>query len=232
MKFNEKFNIMPGTQAPSPASVQRTLIQRKIENRKMSNHRPHRHSRGYLPHYDVEESFQFVTFRLADSMPQSVLKRWREEIEAGRIADVDFRKRIEGYLDQHYGSCSLRDRRIADLVRETLLKWDGIKYELIAWVIMPNHVHLLIRVVEGYSLSHLLHAIKSYTAHEANKILNRKGAFWNVESFDRMIRDGRHYTNTIAYIENNPVKARLCGAPNEWEFSSAFQRVCGLSTRS
>ena len=89
---------------------------------------------------------------------------------------------------------------------------------------MPNHVHLLIEIAEGFSLSEVMHSIKSYTAHEANKILGQKGRFWSVESFDRYIRDARHFRNTVEYIENNPVKAGLCMRPEEWEFSSAFGR--------
>jgi putative DNA methylase len=181
-----------------------------------------KHSRGYLPHFDVYESTQFVTFRLADSMPQNLLKEWKAELENNQITDVDLRKRIEQYLDSGYGSCALRDRRIANLLRETLLKWNGERYELIAWVIMPNHVHILIRLLGKNLLSAIMHSIKSYTAHESNKILARTGRFWSVESFDRYIRNADHFRNTIRYIENDPVKAGLCKAPEGWEYSSAF----------
>ena len=180
------------------------------------------HTRGYLPHVDAEGSTQFITFRLADSMPQHLLRQWRAELSAGEITDAGVRKRIEHFLDSGYGSCALRDRRIANEVRETLIKWNGTRYRLIAWVIMPNHVHLLIEMLEGYPLSDVMHSIKSYTAHEANKISGRKGRFWSVESFDRYIRDVRHFRNTVDYIENNPVKAGLCGRAEDWEFSSAY----------
>ena len=180
-----------------------------------------KHSRGYLPHFDVYEAIQFVTFRLADSMPQDVLKKWRADLEAGSINDADFRKTIEKFLDSGYGSCSLRDVRIANVLRQTLIKWDGDRYELIAWVIMPNHVHILIRLIGDNRLSDVMHSIKSYTAHQANKLLGRTGRFWSVESFDRYIRNADHFRNTIKYIEENPVKARLCEAPEDWEFSSA-----------
>ena len=182
------------------------------------------HTRGYLPHVDAGGLTQFVTFRLADSMPQDLLDKWRSELESGEITDADMRKRIEQFLDSGYGSCCLRDHRVSVMVRDTLLKWNGIRYRLIAWVIMPNHVHLLIELSEGFSLSEIMHSIKSYTAHEANKILERKGRFWSVESFDRYIRDVRHFRNVVEYIENNPVKAGLCGRAEEWEFSSAFGR--------
>lgn len=180
------------------------------------------HSRGYLPHFDKREILQFITFRLADSLPQTVLAKWRIELEKDELTDVDFRRRIEFYLDQNYGSSVLKNKKIASIVQETLLKFDGEKYKLIAWVIMPNHVHLLIKVLGENSLSVIMHSIKSFTAHEANKILNKKGRFWSKEYFDRFIRDEKHFIQTVRYIEMNPVKAKLCQEPYDWEFSSAF----------
>ena len=182
-----------------------------------------KHSRGYLPHFDVYETTQFVTFRLADSMPQNILNEWKNELESGLITDVDLRKRIEQYLDSGYGSCSLRDPRIANLLRETILKWNADRYELAAWVIMPNHVHILIRLIGKNLLSEIMHSIKSYAAHEANKVLGCTGRFWSVESFDRYIRNADHFRNTVKYIEENPVKAGLCKEAGDWEFSSAFR---------
>ena len=181
-----------------------------------------KHTRGYLPHFNVQRSIQFVTFRLADSMPQDLVAKWKSEMAAGQITDVDFRKRIEHYLDRGYGSCYLRINQVATEVKKTLLRWHNDRYKLISWVIMPNHVHVLIELLEENELSVIMHSIKSYTAHEANKILRRKGQFWFIESFDRYIRDAKHHFNTIRYIENNPVKAGLCRTPADWEFSSAF----------
>ena len=180
------------------------------------------HTRGYLPHVNAVGLTQFITFRLADSMPQNLLNAWRSELEAGEITDADVRKKIEQFLDSGYGSCCLLDRRVSVVIRDTLLKWNETRYRLIAWVIMPNHVHLLIELSKEFSLSEVMHSIKSYTAHEANKMLCRRGRFWSVESFDRYVRDARHHRNTVEYIENNPVKAGLCVGPENWEFSSAF----------
>ncbi|HRH46578.1 MAG TPA: transposase, partial [Pyrinomonadaceae bacterium] len=165
-----------------------------------------------------------VTFRLADSLPQTVLAKWRIELEKGKLTDTDFRRRIEFYLDQNYGSSVLKNKKIASVVQETLLKFDGEKYKLIGWVIMPNHVHLLIKVLAENSLSVIMHSIKSFTAHEANKILNKKGRFWSKEYFDRFIRDEKHFFQTVRYIEMNPVKAKLCQEPSDWKFSSGFYK--------
>ena len=177
-------------------------------------------SRGYLPHFDKREVPQFITFRLADSLPQEVLERWRVELEKNEISDAVFRRRIELYLDQNYGSCHLRDERIAEIVRENLEKFDRLKYKLHAWVIMPNHVHLLLTPFQKLEI--IVHSCKSYTASAANKTLNARGKFWFPEYFDRFIRNRKHFENTLTYIENNPVKAALCEQAQGWRYSSAY----------
>ncbi len=180
------------------------------------------HSRGYLPHVDPGDCTQFITFRLADSMPQAILEKWRLELDKGEITDAGLRRRIEIYLDQNYGSRWLANPRISSLVQETILDLDGRRYKLIAWVIMPNHVHILVRPLPGHPVSGIMQTVKSFTAHEANRILGRKGAFWSKEYFDRYIRNARHFQATVKYIEENPVKARLCKSPEDWKFSSAY----------
>lgn len=177
------------------------------------------HGRGYLPHLDGGEFCQFITFRLFDSLPQEVLQKWIDE----SATDALIRRRVEGYLDSGYGACWLRKKAIASLVRDALIHHDGGKYKLVSWVIMPNHVHILLIVLAGHHLPDILHSIKSFTANKANKILRRSGQFWMHESFDRYIRDYRHYNAVIRYIENNPVKAGLCKRPEEWMFSSAYR---------
>ena len=89
---------------------------------------------------------------------------------------------------------------------------------------MPNHGHVLLTPLEGFHLDQIEHSIKSYTATMANKMLDRKGQFWAIESFDRYIRNPRHFSAVVRYIEDNPVKAGLCRTPEEWQFGSAFER--------
>lgn len=183
------------------------------------------YSRGYLPHYDDGASNQFLTVRLSDSVPLKVLDRWYEELQhQGEQGKVELRKRIEKYLDNGYGECHLRKREIAEMVRDSLHFHDNKKYWLKSWVIMPNHMHFLLQQMPGIELEEITHAIKSYTAHEANKMLGRKGEFWQHETFDRFIRDAKHFSDVVRYIERNPVKAGLCSAVYEWEFSSAWGR--------
>jgi REP element-mobilizing transposase RayT len=181
------------------------------------------HSRGYLPHFDGGELAQFITFRLHDSLPRDILIRWKEELKLEMSAEAEsiMRRRIEAYLDQGHGSCYLRKHDIAEMVQKALLFHDRTKYRLAAWVVMPNHVHILPTPAAGYGLAEIMHSIKSFTSNEANKMLDRAGRFWQKEYFDRFIRNPRQFARTIAYIENNPVKANLCDRPEDWPFSSA-----------
>jgi REP element-mobilizing transposase RayT len=184
------------------------------------------HSRGYLPHFDGGEMAQSINLRLADSLPQTVLNRWRLEVqhESSERAKALLYKRVEGYLDQGYGICYLKDSRIAEIVQDSLLHYDGERYKLLAWVIMPNHVHILFVPGFGYELSQILKSFKGYTARMANRALQRLGEFWMEDYFDRFIRDEKHFASAVAYIENNPVKARLCEKAEDWIFSSAWWR--------
>ena len=181
------------------------------------------HSRGYLPHFDGGELAQFITFRLNDSLPRNLLVRLKEELkfEPSAQASSIMRRRVEAYLDQGHGSCYLRDRRVAEMVQKALLFHDPVKYNLVAWVVMPNHAHMLCTPCAEYSLAEIMHSIKSFTSSEANRILNRAGRFWQKEYFDRYIRNTRQFSKTVSYIENNPVKANLCVRPEQWQFSSA-----------
>lgn len=162
---------------------------------------------------------QFVTFRLKDSLPRSVVERWLRELT--REDDAVLRRRVEAYLDEGYGSSSLKRPEVASVVQNALLYHDGARYRLAAWVVMPNHVHLLATPCGSNTLSGIMHSIKSYTASEANRLLDLHGAFWMEDYFDRHVRNSAHYERTRAYIENNPVKAKLCRTPDEWPFSSA-----------
>ncbi|MEO5858505.1 MAG: transposase [Pyrinomonadaceae bacterium] len=114
---------------------------------------------------------------------------------------------------------------MATVLKETILKYDHDRYSLQAWVIMPNHGHIMIRPHEGYPLEKIMHSIKSFTASEANRIIGRRGNFWMREVFDRYIRNADHYARAKRYIENNPVKAGLCNFPEDWEFSSAYRKT-------
>jgi len=184
------------------------------------------HSRGYFLHFDGEGKTQHVCFHLSDSLPQAVLDRWREELKqlSEREADIEWRTRIQDFLDSGHGNCWLRDARLAEIVQNALLHSDGDRYILHAWCVMPNHVHTLFTPAAGYEMSEIVGAWKSTAAHRCNKLLGRSGSFWHTEPFDRYIRNERHYQNALAYIENNPVKVGLCEKAEDWSWSSASQR--------
>jgi len=180
--------------------------------------RPHRgwHERGYLPHFDAGAVVQTVTFRLADSLPREFYEK------AAAVASNDKERffLLEKGIDQGRGDCLLTDPANAAIVRDNLENFDGERYRLLAWVIMPNHVHAMIEQVSGHSLSKVVHSWKSFTAHSINKARCSSGRVWSLDYFDRYVRDEAHYVNAKYYIENNPVKAKLVAKPNDWPFSS------------
>ncbi len=186
----------------------------------MMNNKQHKgwHSRGYLPHFDDPERIQMISFRLADSLPVSVLKEIDEKYPD---QDDERRQRIENYIDAGYGECYLRNPQIAAILEDTLLHFDVERYHLIAWVIMPNHVHVIIECIMGFPLDKIIHSWKSYTANQANKILNRKGRFWQPDYFDRYIRNSESLEGKIIYVHENPVEAGLVQKAEDWPYSSA-----------
>jgi REP element-mobilizing transposase RayT len=177
------------------------------------------HSRGYLPHFDSPESIQFVTFRLADSLPKAVAGGLKH-----READVH---RVECELDTGLGACWLQRPEIAKLVQDALLHFDGERYRLLAWCLMPNHVHVVVEMPEGHSLSDIVRSWKSFTARVANVGLGRTGPFWHPDYFDRYMRGEEHLAQTIRCVEDNPVKAGLVRTPRQWMWSSACRREDG-----
>ena len=177
------------------------------------------YSRGYLPHFDHAGLIQMITFRLADALPVPLLETM--EKSPSKIRPSLRRRVIESWLDSGYGSCSLRIPAIGELTQGALLHFDGVRYQLSAWVVMPNHVHVLAELKPDRLLPEVLHSWKSFTSKEANKILGRRGQFWQEEYFDRYIRNTRHYECAIRYIHENPVKAGLVARPEDWPYSSA-----------
>ena len=179
--------------------------------------------RTYLPHFEAGEVPQHICFRLTDSIPRHLLKQWEEELRSLPKAKRDLRKRRRNdeTLDKGFGACWLRRPEIARLVVETLNHFAGTRYRLHAWVIMPNHVHVLATPLGDISLSGVVHSWKSYTAGRANALLRRQGPFWRPDYFDRFVRNEKHYLLTVEYIHQNPVKAGLCRRAGDWKWSSA-----------
>ena len=207
------------------------------------------HERGYLPHCDFPNLVQFVTFRLADSIPVSHRREWEHLL---KIEDVrEKRTKLEEYLDRGIGVCHLRDPRIAKLAEDSLLFQHNQSYELLAWCVMPNHVHVLVHVWQT-PLWKMVAMWKKFVAARALAMLrqerrspdrpvragdntrtNRSSAlqsFWQREYWDTFMRNKMQEKTAVRYIENNPVNAKLCRTTEEWPFSSArfrdeFQRL-------
>ena len=120
----------------------------------------------YLPHRDEDISLlQAITYRLADSLPQHLLAQLKADLETlpPEKRESESRKQMEQWLDAGYGKCHLRHPQAAEIVVNNWKHFDGKRYDLIAWTVMPNHVHVLVRVYEGYSLGKIVQSWKSYT---------------------------------------------------------------------
>lgn len=185
----------------------------------------------FLPHWKIDTGTYAVSFRQADSLPTAVLNRYREtrdlilekieiltKLDSSR-SQLDnlssLREElnhletsvIEPALNQGYGSCLFNNNQNAELLANALKHFDGTRYDLLAWCIMPNHVHVILKLAKGEDLDKILHSWKSFTSHEINKLNGTSGPIWQKESYDHLIRDGKDFRNQIDYVLNNPTKA-------------------------
>jgi len=196
--------------------------------------------RGDLPHWQQKNVWYFVTFRLADSIPAETIEEIRKERvqwlikhkknnnEQYSLEELKeyyrlFSERVEKLLDDCRGSCVLRQEKIAKIVADALLYFNNKKYILDDWVIMPNHVHILVKPINNYSLQEITHSWKSFTANEINKVLGRSGQLWLHESYDHIVRNEKAFFAIKNYIRNNPVKANLIlpDCAKSWSGNSA-----------
>ncbi len=213
-----------------------------------------------LPHYQPVGYAYFITTRLAGTIPKVIYEKIKREYEQGlemisslknnkiqrnrylELQRINFTK-YENILDNcKYGHKWLGENRIAQIVNDALHYYDGKRYDLISFTIMPNHIHLVrLPIVERDSsrsvlvvdkgesdmnvalqepvVTKIMRLFKGSTAREANKILKRKGKFWQHESYDHVVRDQKELRRIVKYILNNPVKAGLCEDIDEWEWN-------------
>jgi len=218
--------------------------------------------RRRLPHWQPDAATVFVTYRLANSLPEGVLAALREEQarlvkQPPRRGETEEQRTLRlsrqsfALVDKALATATdgvawLAEPRVASLVQRNLWHWDGKRYRLHRYVIMPNHVHILIEplpiVAQAVSLQDptplaalegkqadslryvplrkILQSLKGYTARHANKLLRRTGPFWQRESYDHWVRDQREYARIVNYIDSNPVNAGLCKLPEQWPWSS------------
>jgi putative transposase len=197
--------------------------------------------RRLLPHFQNGGACYFVTFRLYGSLPQKAVDFCRNEVDLLRrqASAATGSQRIElekecsrltfKLYEKHLDSSTneprwLQDERVAECVFKGLKFGDGKSYRLDAFCIMSNHVHVVLEPLRNsqggfISLSKILHSLKGFTAHQSNKILGRRGRFWENESFDHLIRNEDGWQKIVSYILNNPVKAKLTDDWRKWRWS-------------
>jgi putative transposase len=179
------------------------------------------HQRGYLPHFDAPGVSQMVTFMLADSFPVKRRSEWQPILEE---PDASARRRkLETWLDRGHGECWLARAKVAQVVEQVLREGDGTDFGLRAWVLMPNHIHLVVDVWT-LPLSGLIKKWKGRSAQMANEVIRRAGRFWQQDYYDTVIRDSGHLSRAIRYAEQNPVKAGLVLDSKSWGWGSAGLR--------
>src|SRR5262245_32401794 len=189
---------------------------------------------GNLPHWYQPGVTYFVTFRTEDSVPQDLLRSWyarraawlrihgidpqtplwknqlrRLPQDLQRQFDKTFTREFMEYLDRGYGACVLRRPELAKIVAAALKHFDGKRYHLGDFVVMPNHVHVLACLIGATEIESQCYSWKKFTAGELNKALGKKGRYWQEESFDHLVRSAEQFEAFCQYIADNPIKANL-----------------------
>ncbi|MFH0988541.1 MAG: transposase [bacterium] len=214
---------------------------------------PKTYYRRHLPHYQPEHGIFHVVFRLTGSLPVEVIEELRQEREqwerkAKEVKDAGeqqkqltqvrwaYFERFDTLLDgTSSGPMWLKQTEAAIVVTEAICHRDGKEYDLLAYCIMPNHVHLVFELVgrlaeststkdgrdgvSTYIVTQILESLKKYTALRVNRVLHRSGAFWQHESYDHVIRDEEELEKTIWYVLLNPVKAGLVKEWEQWKWT-------------
>lgn len=240
------------------------------------------YSWGYLPHFDRGGVIQHITYHLGDSLPLSALLKMQQNLDLlpEEKQTVEKRKRLQILLDNGYGSCILGLDDCAKIVEDSFLFGDGVRYRLLSWVVMPNHVHVMFKQKEGWPLGKVIQSCKRHTSREIHLLYPPSSVFsssspgllsclllspppniqnstphtssslgprsctplisppnlqnnpppipspsplWQLEYWDRFIRDEKHFFTAKQYIENNPVKAGLVAKAEDWRWSSAWK---------
>jgi type I restriction enzyme R subunit len=177
-------------------------------------------TRRKLPHWSQKRVVYFVTFRLSDAVPKAILSQWAERKELWLRAHPEphdeeerreyhrrFTWTFHKFLDAGHGACLLADRAVSEIVGDALRFFDGERYQLGTWVVMPNHVHAVFQAMDAWQPREILHSWKSFTARKMNKARKSEGQVWQHESYDRIVRSAEELARIETYIRDNPKKA-------------------------
>jgi REP element-mobilizing transposase RayT len=202
----------------------------------------------HLPHWRLEGACYFITFRLNDSIPQEIehAMKLEKEVWLARLAHAAARhegklppdeasaweefqrsrlKKLEQLLDEGHGESILCETTHRQTVVRALQHFEGIRYEMLAYVVMPNHVHLVCRPLPGHQLEDICHSWKWFTGQEIQRRRGQVGQLSQQENFDRIIRDANNYANCVRYIARNPIKATLSESEASAWFCSAIENA-------
>jgi valyl-tRNA synthetase len=239
-----KYPLVEPVDIPCSTGFQPVQIRPDVCNGQTVNDKVHKRNGAYLPHWTQSGATYAITFRLADAMPADVCEQWRAERDRiihnaesqGRELTIHeqqeivrlYSDKVESYLNAGHGQCYLRKPNIAELVANALKHFNGQRYDLIAWAVMPNHVHAVLKPYEGIELPDILHSWKSFTATKANKLLGRTGDFWHKEYYDHLICDEEDFFNQVNYVLLNPSRAGL----ENWPWTGAQIDMHGQDARA
>jgi REP element-mobilizing transposase RayT len=176
------------------------------------------HSRGYLPHFDAEGVVQHVVLHTRNALTREFYDGVRD------LEPTQKRKRFDEALDASDAGRIFGNPRCAHGLESQLLYFDGERYDLLAWCIMPNHVHVVMCCLNDISLGQIVRTWKVQTTATVNAMLGTKGPIFAPDYFGRFMRNGKQAERAIGYVENNPVTAGLCRDPAERPYSSAYSR--------
>jgi len=185
--------------------------------------------KNHLPHWQQDSVFLFVTWRLADALPNEKMGQWIEQKEAwlkhhpkpwdektGEEYYRRFSQQLDEWLEEGHGSCALKNSAASQIVVDALHHFDGERYGLDSFVVMPNHIHVLFCPSDGHKLADIVQSWKGFTAREISKQLGTKGVLWQEDYWDRLIRNEPHFQKCREYIRTNPEKAKLRDGEFVW----------------
>ncbi len=199
-------------------------------------------TRRFLPHWEQEGCTYFITWRMADAMPAAKRRQWQEEMDhwqrhhpkpwddaTWQEYHDTFEGPIQQWLDAGHGSCALKQPALRDIIAASFRHYDGQRYHMGDYVIMPNHVHVLVTPLPGFTHREIVAAWKRYTGHEILKFTRGEAPFWLEEKFDHIVRSPQQLAYYRRYLRENPEKAFLKpGQWTHWENPLSTAKLCGL----